>query len=364
MRAVLWIALAASLVLSCFPNAQLKTDFDVVPEELGDGWQVATPEEAGLDTAKVMEAYRLLWSENAYYNARSLLVIRHGKLVFENYCRDSTDRDVMAHIQSATKSVTSLVFGICRDSGFFPNLDTTLYALMPDKFPDDTLKRRITLRHLLTMRSGIRFDNNVYSDEVLNKKPEDIVRYILSKPTYAAPGEIFYYRDCDPQLVSSTVQQVTGRSLEEIARVRLFGPMGITDYIWAPNGDGSSQGGHGLFLKPRDLAKFGVLALRQGDWNGQQLVSPEWTALSTSDQTDSLPEQDPPNLRYGFYWWELHGEGTFSAWGHGGQFACVIPGLDMVVVMTSMPSTNDDFVGTTMTKFLPLVYKIRDAARL
>jgi CubicO group peptidase (beta-lactamase class C family) len=304
----------------------------------------------------------MLWNENAYYTAKSLLIIRHGKLVFENYCRDANDRDTIAHIQSVTKSVTSIVFGICRDQGFFPNLDTTLYALMPDKFPDDSLKRKITLRHLLTMRSGIRFDNDQYSDEVLNKKPEDIVRYILAKPMYAAPGEQFYYRDCDPQLISSTVQHVTGKSLVEIARTRLFEPMGITDFIWDPNHDGSSQGGHGLFLKPRDLARFGQLALHRGNWDGTQLVSEDWMTQSTSDQTDSLPAQDPPNLRYGFYWWVPNGENVYSAWGHGGQYICVLPQLDMVIVMTSMPSVNDDNVGTTMPEFLPLVYKIRDAA--
>jgi CubicO group peptidase (beta-lactamase class C family) len=362
VRRALGLALVGLALLSCLPSGRLKTSFDVVPQPLGDGWEIATPAEAGLDTGKVMEAYRMLWDENAYYNAKSLLIIRHGKLVFENYCRDTADRSLLGHIQSATKSVTSLVFGICRDQGFFPNLDTTLYALMPDKFPDDSMKRKITLRHLLTMRSGIWFDNDVYSDEVLNKKPDDIVRHILAKPLYAAPGEMFYYRDCDPQLISSTVQKVTGKRLVDIAQEKLFGPMGITDYVWDPNADGSSQGGHGLFLRPRDLAKFGQLALQKGEWGGQQLVSEEWVTLSTSDQTDTLPDQDPPNLRYGFYWWVPNGEGMFSAWGHGGQFACVLPELDMVVVMTSMPSTNDDYVGTNMTRFLPLVYKIRDAA--
>jgi CubicO group peptidase (beta-lactamase class C family) len=362
MRTILRVLLLSIVLLSCFPNGKLKTNFDVVPQQLADGWEIATPAEAGLDTAKVMEAYRMLWDENAYYNAKSLLIIRHDKLVFENYCRDANDRDTIAHIQSVTKSFTSMLFGICRDQGFFPNLDTTMYALMPDKFPDDSLKRKITLRHLLTMRSGIRFDNDQYSDEVLNKKPEDIVRYILAKPMYAVPGEQFYYRDCDPQLISSTVQHVTGKSMVEIARSQLFEPMGVTDFIWDPNHDGSSQGGHGLFLKPRDLARFGQLALHKGNWNGRQLISEDWMTQSTSDQTDSLPGQDPPNLRYGFYWWVPNGENLYSAWGHGGQYICVLPQLDMVIVMTSMPSVNDDNVGTTMPEFLPLVHKIRDAA--
>jgi CubicO group peptidase (beta-lactamase class C family) len=362
MRTLLRVLFIGVVALSCFPNGKLKTNYDVVPQQLGDGWQIATPAEAGLDTAKVMEAYRMLWDENAYYNAKSLLIIRHGKLVFENYCRDANDREIIAHIQSATKSVTSLVFGICRDQGFFPNLDTTLYALMPDKFPDDSLKWKITLRHLLTMKSGIRFDNDQYSDEVLAKNPQDIVRYILAKPMCAAPGDLFYYRDCDPQLLSSTVQRVTGKTLVEIAREELFEPMGITNFVWDPNHDGSSQGGHGLFLRPRDLAKFGQLALQKGNWDGRQLVSEDWMTQSTAAQTESLPGEGPDDVRYGFYWWVLPKQDLFTAYGHGGQYVCVLPELDMIVVMTSMPSTNDDNVGTILPEFMPLVYKIRDAA--
>lgn len=349
--------------LSCIPDGTLKTNFDVVPQQLADGWQIATPAEAGLDSARVMEAYRMLWDENAYYGAKSLLIIRHGKLVFENYCQNAADRDTIAHIQSATKSVTSLLFGICRDQGFFPNLDTTLYALMPDRFPpDDSLKRSITLRHLLTMESGIAFDNDDYSDEVLIKKPADLVRYILAKPMCAAPGDSFYYRDCDPQLVSSAVQSVTGRTLTEIARTGLFEPMGITDFVWDPNHDGTSQGGHGLFLKPRDMAKLGQLVLQHGNWDGRQLVSEGWVSLSTAAQTESLPGRGSGDVRYGFYWWVLPELDLFTAWGHGGQFICVMPQLDMIVVMTSMPSVNDDNVGTTMPEFLPLVQKIQEAA--
>jgi CubicO group peptidase (beta-lactamase class C family) len=362
MRTVLRVLFVGVVLLSCFPNGKLKTNFDVVPQQLDDGWPIATPSEAGLDTAKVMQAYRMLWDENAYYNAKSLLVIRHGKLVFENYCRDVNDRDTIAHIQSVTKSVTSLVFGICRDQGFFPNLDTALYALMPNRFPDDSLKRKITLRHLLTMKSGIRFDNDQYSDEVLKNKPADIVRYILAKPMYAVPGDSFYYRDCDPQLVSSAVQQVTGKSLAEIARAQLFEPMGITDFIWDPNHDGSSRGGHGLFLKPRDLAKLGRLVLQNGNWDGQQLVSEDWITQSTEPQTESLPGEDPSPVHYGFYWWVLPRSDLFTAWGHGGQYICVLPQLDMIIVMTSMPSVNDDNVGTTLPEFIPLVSKIKDAA--
>ena len=352
------ILFGLTITLTCIPNGKLKNNFEVKPAELFDGWQIATPQEAGLDSAKVMQAYQMFWDENAYYNAKSLMIIRYGKLVFENYCCDEADQDVKRNIQSATKSVTSLTFGIARDQRYFPNLDTLLYDIMPDKFDDDTLKRKITLRHLLTMKSGLDFDNSQWSVEMLINKPEDQVRYALAKPLYAAPGDSYYYRDCDPQLVSSAVERVTGKRLEEIARDNLFTPLGITDYIWESNIEGTSLGPVGLSLKPRDLAKIGKLVLQQGEWEGQQIISHDWILISTSFQTE-VP--GPEGYRYGFYWWVVPEEGAYTAWGHGGQFIFILPQYEMVIVMTSMPSTNDDKVGTSLDQFLLIVDKIIDA---
>jgi CubicO group peptidase (beta-lactamase class C family) len=360
-----WIFLSAlciaALALSCLPDGRLKTNFTVKPEQLTDGWQVATPAEAGLDSAKVMAAYRLLWDENQFYSAKSLLVIRHGKLVFENYCQEPTDRDSIAHVQSATKSLTSLVMGICRDQGLLRDLDTTLYAIMPDTFDADTLKRRITLRHLLTMRSGIDYGNDHFSDDMVTLRPRDVARFILAKPRYDTAGGSFKYRDCEPHLLSIALKRITGKSLGEIARTDLFAPLGITDYIWETDLEGASWGGHGVFLKPRDMAKIGQLMLQKGVWNNQPVVSDSWVSLSSSAQTERLEGEGPDDVRYGFYWWVLPELKLITAWGHGGQFICVMPEQDMVIVMTSMASVNDDNVGTLLTEFLPLVRTIMGA---
>jgi CubicO group peptidase (beta-lactamase class C family) len=156
------------------------------------------------------------------------------------------------------------------------------------------------------------------------------------------------------------VQRLTGKTLAEIARTGLFEPMGITDELWTPNSDGTSEGSHGLFLTPRDMAKIGQLALQKGAWNGRQLVSEDWIGQSTSSQTPT-PPQGPYVTDYGFFWWVLPEQDAFTAWGHGGQYIYVLPEQDMVVVMTSMPSVNDDNVGTTLSKFVPLAQQIADA---
>lgn len=342
-------------LLRCIPNGRLKTNFDVEPVQLFDGWEIATAEEVGLHRPIVMEAYEMYWDEDAFYNAKSLLIVRYGKLVFENYCRDVADRDIKGHLQSVTKSVTSLSFGVTRPWGYFPNLDTLLYDIMPEKFDDDTMKQKISIRHLLTMKSGIAFDDEDWSVEMLINKPADPVQYTLAKPMYAAPGDSFYYRDCDAQLVSSAIERVTDQRLEEIARDNIFTPLGITDYFWEANSEGTTLGPVGLFLKPRDLAKIGKLVIQSGLWEDEQLVSNDWILTSTTSQT-GVP--GPEDYQYGYYWWVVPEVEGFTAWGHGGQFIFILPQYDILIVMTSMPSTNDDKIGTTLSEFLPIVEKI------
>ena len=342
-------------LLKCIPSGQLKNNFDVDPVQLFDGWEIATAEEVGLHRPIVMEAYEMYWDEDAFYNAKSLLIMRYGKLVFENYCRDVGDRDIKGHIQSATKSVTSLTFGVARDQGYFPNIDTLLYDIMPEKFNTDTMKQKISMRHLLTMKSGIAFDNDDWSIEMLINRPADPIQYTLAKPMYAAPGDSFYYRDCDPQLLSSAIERVTGHRLEEIARDNIFTPLGITDYFWEANSEGTTLGPVGLFLKPRDLAKIGKLVSQDGVWEGQQLISQDWILMSTASQAGQVR---PEGYHYGFYWWVVPDVNGFTARGAGGQFIFVLPQYDIVIVMTSMPSTNDDKVGTTLPEFLSIVDRI------
>jgi CubicO group peptidase (beta-lactamase class C family) len=220
-------------------------------------------------------------------------------------------------------------------------------------------ERAITLRHLLTMRSGIAFDNDDFSLEMLVGRPGDPVRHILAKPLYDDPGARFDYRDADPQLLSSAVERETGRTLERLAREHLFGPLGITDYFWEADPAGTTLGPYALFLRPRDMAKIGQLVLQGGTWNGTQVVPSEWIRLSTSAQSST---NRGVHLSYGYYWWVLPELDAFTASGHGGNFIFVAPKEELVVVMTSLPHASDE-VGTTLERFLPLARGIRTAIR-
>ncbi|NIT03487.1 serine hydrolase, partial [Candidatus Saccharibacteria bacterium] len=197
---------------------------------MNDGWETASPEEVNISREALDKVYADFVSEDRYFNAKSLLVVKNGKVAFEAYCRSPKDRDRYGHVQSATKSVTSLVFGMVKSEGYIDSLDQTLYSIMPEKFPSDVRKRSITLGHLLTMTSGLSFDNDVFSVEIYVDKPSDPVKYILRKPLCATPGEKFNYRDADPHLVSYVIRRLTGKTEEQWARERLFGPLGIREY--------------------------------------------------------------------------------------------------------------------------------------
>jgi len=349
------IALILNFLTGCISDNPFKEAGLSVPADLGDGWETATPEEVGISRPVLARIYSRFISEDRFFNARSLLIVKDGQLVFEVYCRATQDRGTYNNIQSITKSNTSLVFGIIKSEGYIDSLGQTLYSIIPDKFPSDNSKRSITIRHLLTMTSGLAFDNDDFSVEIYADEPGDPAKYILNKPMYASPGERFYYRDCDPHLLSYAIERITKKTLDQWAKERLFAPLGIDSYFWDVDHTGTPMGAHGLYLKPRDLAKIGQVVLTQGQWNSSQIVDSTWIAVSTRSQIPTEYTTEPEVRDYGYYWWTLPRWQAIEAWGRGGNFILIVPSREMVVVMTSTPYTDDDVVGTRPEKFHELI---------
>lgn len=327
MRAFLKVAglvLATLLSQGCLVDPDLKAPYaGYEPEPIGDGWEVSSAEAAGLDPSALDYVFERLFSEDAYPTVRSLLVVRHGRLVAEGYSRDRGDRDAPHLVQSVTKSVTSLLMGIALEEGLL-DLDTPLYDLMPEHFDADTRKRILTLRHVLTMTDGLEFHNEEDSGAFMYV-PGSSVRHVLSRPLVAEPGSRFYYHDGNPQLAAGALRAAGGWTLEDYAKERLFGPMGIRDYRWEAHADGLSFGAYGLWLRPRDMARIGQLMLQGGTWEGRRLVSADWIEASTRIYQ---------NGDYGFYWWIVEEGAVYRAAGAGGQIIFVHEQLDLVVVLT------------------------------
>lgn len=356
------LGLAVIAIAGCVSDGRLKISYNDSPADLGDGWPVATPESQGFDREKLRQAYALFFAEDDYVTARSLLVVRNGRLVAEGYCRDLADRDRKRALQSATKSVTSLLTGIALDRGTLPSIDLPLVEIFPDKFDQDPGKRKITLRHLLTMQSGIAFSNDDFTLEMEHDARGDGVAYILHKPMAREPGTVFVYQDCDPHLLGAALTRLSGVSLDAFAATYLFRPIGIEDVLWLRHHDGTTYGAYGLYLKPRDMARIGQLVLQKGRWGDRQIVPESWIALSTDRQTDADPASASLGIDYGFYWWRSPADTVVTAFGHGGQYICVAPTKDVVIVLTSEPDTNGDWVEIGLPQFLVLVRRVIEAA--
>jgi CubicO group peptidase (beta-lactamase class C family) len=334
-RALLAAALVGFAVTSAcsISDPDIKRDFTgLTPENLGDGWQISTPKAEGLDAAAVGAVYEQLFDQDRYPTVHSMLVVRHGRLVAEAYARDPSERDHFHHLQSATKSFSAMLLGIALDRKLLPSVQTPLYQIIPEAFDDDERKRAITLHHALSMQTGLQFVNDDNTVELVHGKGSSL-EFVLHRPLIFTPGSAFYYHDGNPQLISGVIQKASGLTEEEFARRYLFSPLGITDYQWERHADGLTFGAFGLWLRPRDMAKVGLLLVRGGEWNGQRIISSEWLAAATRPQTRAGD--------YGYYFW-LSSDGSFQANGHGGQIIHVWPALDLVVVITADPYSDID----------------------
>jgi CubicO group peptidase (beta-lactamase class C family) len=331
-------------ISGCLNDEKLKTVFNMNAVDTGDGWEISTPVEEGFNENKLRSAITPLFSEEEYITAISLVVVRNNKLVVEAYARDMNDRYQKRQIQSVTKCITSLVFGIARDMNYFSDLNQKLYDIVPEAFDDNISKKEITLRHLLTMNSGLDFNNEDVAIELFMKNQKNVMKYILAKPLLALPGQLYNYQDCDPQLLSGAIHKNTRVTLDEIAENELFGPLGITDYYWERNEDGDTWASEALFMCPRDMAKIGQLVLNQGNWKGEQLVSEEWIDQSTSTQsTPNANQPDNVEITFGYYWRIQPNRVAIEANGAGGQQILIIPDKNLVIVYTCEPDVNSKY---------------------
>jgi CubicO group peptidase (beta-lactamase class C family) len=372
-RIVLWLLLcailSAALLAACGPVPTSPT-----PLQTGDGWQTASPAEAGLDARKLDGAVARI-RDGTYQNVHSLLVVKGGKLVFEEYFRGYTwdysgdqfrgelvdfDRDMRHNLASVTKSFTSALIGIAIDQGFVGGVEGKVFAFFPEyAHLRDGAKDTITLEHLLTMRSGLEWNEMElpYSDNrndlVQLFSVPDPVEYILTKPLAAEPGTTWYYNGGNTNLLGEVIRQATGQRMDTFAAQHLFAPLGITNYEWDFINPDMIHASGNLQLRPRDMAKFGMLYLNGGLWNGQRVVSQKWVEVSTQSHADPLWDSG-----YGYQWWlhtydsgpgEVH---AFHAAGWGGQRIIVFPKLDMVVVFTGGNYVQDSPVDEIVTRFI------------
>jgi CubicO group peptidase (beta-lactamase class C family) len=299
----------------------------------------STPEQEGLDSQILTKADDAI--QKTMPSVLSFMVVRHGRIVYEKYYRGN-NQDSPVVVYSVTKSVISALTGIAIREGYLANIAQKLTDIFPQYFNgnSDPRKREITLKHLLTMTAGL----EVADDEAWMKST-DGCKYVIDRPLVHNPGQKFDYNNGLTNLMSVILTKTTGMTTREFADKHLFGPLGITNYTWARGPQGYYIGGWGLRLTPRDMAKFGYLYLREGMYNGQQIVPRQWVQESVS--LHSYPEKTDG---YGYAWWldtledRMHNKKyqAFLALGYGGQFIWVVPELDIINVITVKEESRED----------------------
>jgi len=298
-------------------------------------WKTDPPEAKGMDPTILAKIDR--YAADAFPTLLSVLIVRHGSLVFEHYYQGCRAQD-SANVKSVTKSIVSALAGIALREHSLTSLDQRLMEFFPQDFPagGDPRKREITLRHLLTLRSGLLWmESSVESLPALFAS-DNWVRHGLSLPLVYTPGEVFAYSTLDAHLLSAVLTQVTGISTLAFANRSLFDPLGSKATTWASDPQGYSIGGSELSLTPRAMAKVGYLFLRRGRWEDTQLIPEEYVEDSSRTQVtpgSSVVVSDT----YGYLWWvsTVGPYASFYAIGYGGQTIYVIPALDVVLVTTA-----------------------------
>ena len=299
-------------------------------------WTTASVEEVGGSSDMVAEGL-----EQAETNDRllSLLVVKNGLLVVEEYFGDAGRAD-LHDVRSVTKSVVSALAGIVIERGDIAGLEDTIGGYLDSLVSDlEPQKAAIRVEHLLTMTSGLEWnESGGFGDYTRWIRSGDHLGYLLDKPLVAEPGERFNYNSAAVHLLGVVLEQATGTNLPGLADELLFGRIGVSRSRWEPLGDGFHNGGAGLDLRPRDLARLGQLYLQRGSTAGRRIVPAAWVDLSTAERFDwRFASGALRGITYGMLWWVVPEarEPFYFAWGFGGQYVVVVPELYLVMVTTN-----------------------------
>jgi CubicO group peptidase (beta-lactamase class C family) len=384
------------IVLSPLISCRNDSNTYQAPPQTGDGWETASLDDVGINEKLFREAIDRI-RDGTYPNVHSVLIVKGGRLVFEEYF-DGYSFDYLGdqfrgeytefginslhNLASVTKSFTSALLGIAIERGFIQDEREQVFAFFPEYSHLKTgSHNRITLEHLLTMTSGLEWNElevwlgDITHDLIQLFIVSDPLEYILAKPLVAEPGTTWYYNGGGVNLLGEVIRRASGLRIDDFSEKYLFSPLGITEYQWDHINPDIIHASGNLKLRPRDMAKFGYLVLNGGTWKGERIIPAEWIKTSTrahvSIPWDSMEETlgdeyvdilETEGDRYGYLWWlktyDVNSQtvDSFYADGWGGQNIIVFPSLDMVVVFTGGNYVGPEPVDEIVTRhILPAV---------
>ncbi|RMA64789.1 serine hydrolase domain-containing protein [Ulvibacter antarcticus] len=316
------------------------------PKELGDGWKTSDLKSQNVDTTLIYKLFNQL--KDRENQIHSVLLVKNDQLIIEEYFKGQSVND--AHdLRSTTKSIRSILMGIAIDKGFIESIDDPISKYLKNPIPNKNLderKEKITIKHLLTMSSGLDcndFDRKSKGQEDKIYRKKDWLQYALDLPMVNEPGGVSNYCSIGTVLIAEIVSQASGMPIDKFAEQYLFNPLGITNVEWGHTSKKEViPSAKRLYMRSRDMAKIGQLILNNGKWNDTQIISKKWVEESTSTKTKI------EGIDYAYLWWNIPFKlndkilVSKTASGNGGQFIIIIPEMDMVAVFTGGAYNSQD----------------------
>lgn len=265
------------------------------------------------------------------------MFLRNGKVIAEGWW-DPYRADLKHTLYSTSKSFTSTAIGFAVAEGLL-SVDDRVISFFPEQLPDTISPNleAMTVKDLLTMSAG--------QDPPMNPQQiqtgESWIKGFLGYPVKDEPGTVFKYNSMATYMLSAIITKVTGESVQEYLKPRLFDPLQIQGMDWETDPEGINSGGWGLRLKTEDLAKFGQLYLQKGNWKGEQLLPEAWIEEATSKHIDQAPQLSEEERKgndwvqgYGYKFWRSQ-HGYYRGDGAFGQLIVVIEDKDAVIAVTA-----------------------------
>jgi CubicO group peptidase (beta-lactamase class C family) len=310
----------------------------------------SSPEQQGIASADLLAFVEAADKEIDAMN--SFMLVRHGHVVAEGWWAPY-ERDTPHMLYSLSKSFTSTAVGLAVAEGKL-NLDDPVLKFFPDEAPADpsTNLRAMRVRDLLRMNTGNQSEAPIRVNAT-ESQTEPWVKTFLAHAVPFKPGTHFLYNSPATYMLSAIVQKVTGMTVLEYLRPRLFEPLGFKNPVWVSSPQGITAGAYGLSVRTEEIVRFGELYLRGGRWNGKQLIPASWVQQATAMQTStgSAPASDW-DQGYGYQFWRSR-HNSFRGDGAFGQYCMVIPELDAVVVITSGVRNMQQVMNLVWDKLLP-----------
>jgi CubicO group peptidase (beta-lactamase class C family) len=292
-----------------------------------------------MNEERIVEMFEYIDENN--YAIDSVLIVKDGYMVVEEYLSYYSS-ETLHPVYSVTKSFTSTLIGRAIEEGHIESVDQKILDFLGHvDVPNIESKENITIAHLLTMTSGMEWNEDISYLDPANSfrqlmESSNWVEYILSQNMVDEPVNTWEYNSGGSHLLSAIIENATGVSTLGYASTHIFSTLGFSDYFWDKDPQDICFGGSDLHLLPRDMAKLGYLFLNNGTWNDTQIVSEEWVSQASegkiylSDRTE-----------YGYQWWVFPLIDAYLALGWAGQIIMVIPEHDIVAVFTSSLDESD-----------------------